>query len=123
MGTFVALDVSLQSISVHVVDQQGRCLWRGKCPTDVAALASTIQKHAPQVERVGARDRPALDLAVPRAGQGRGCPWRAWTCARPKQPFPAGSTRWCVPTNDTSGSEGAALSRPAGANGSFPSYR
>jgi transposase len=53
MGTFVALDVSLQSTSVHVVDQQGRCLWRGKCPTDVAALASTIKKHAPEVERVG----------------------------------------------------------------------
>jgi hypothetical protein len=30
MGTFVALDVSLQSTSVHVVDQQGRCLWRGR---------------------------------------------------------------------------------------------
>ena len=53
MGAFVALDVSLQSTSLHVVDQQGRCLWRGKCPTDLAALASTIKKHAPEVERVG----------------------------------------------------------------------
>ena len=53
MAEYVALDVSLQSTSVHIVDQQGRCLWRGKCPTDVAALASTIRQHAPEVERVG----------------------------------------------------------------------
>ena len=53
MAEYVALDVSLRSTSVHIVDQQGRRLWRGKCPTDVAALASTIRKHAPAVERVG----------------------------------------------------------------------
>jgi transposase len=53
MAEYVALDVSLQSTSVHIVDQQGRCIWRGKCPTDIAALSSTIRKHAPEVERVG----------------------------------------------------------------------
>src|SRR3954452_16033417 len=53
MAEYVALDVSLRSTSVHIVDQQGRCLWRGTCPTDVAALADTIRQHAPQVERVG----------------------------------------------------------------------
>ena len=50
---YVALDVSLRSTSVHIVDQQGRCLWRGKCPTDLGALSSTIRQHAPEVERVG----------------------------------------------------------------------
>jgi transposase len=53
MAEYVALDVSLRSTSVHIVDQQGRCLWRGTCPTDVAALADTIRRHAPAVERVG----------------------------------------------------------------------
>ena len=53
MAEYVALDVSLRSTSVHIVDQQGRCLWRGTCPTDVAALAGTIRRHAPAVERVG----------------------------------------------------------------------
>jgi transposase len=38
---------------VHIVDQQGRCLWRGTCPTDVAAPVGTIRRHAPAVERVG----------------------------------------------------------------------
>jgi transposase len=53
MAEYVALDVSLRSTSVHIVDQQGRCLWRGTCPTDVTALADTIRRHAPAVERVG----------------------------------------------------------------------
>src|SRR4051812_18208837 len=53
MAEYVALDVSLRSTSVHIVDQQGRRLWRGTCPTDVAALADTIRRHAPAVERVG----------------------------------------------------------------------
>jgi transposase len=53
MAEYVALDVSLRSTSVHIVDEQGRCLWRGTCPTDVAALADTIRRHAPAVERVG----------------------------------------------------------------------
>ena len=53
MAEYVALDVSLQSTSVHVVDEQGHCLWRGKCPTDIGALSGTIRRHAPEVERVG----------------------------------------------------------------------
>ena len=53
MAEYVALDVSSRSTSVHIVDQQGRRLWRGTCPTDVAALVSTIRRHAPAVERVG----------------------------------------------------------------------
>jgi transposase len=53
MAEYVALDVSLRSTSVHIVDQQGRCRWRGTCPTDVTALVGTIRRHAPAVERVG----------------------------------------------------------------------
>jgi transposase len=53
MAEYVALDVSLRSTSVHIVDEQGRCRWRGTCPTDVAALVDTIRRHAPAVERVG----------------------------------------------------------------------
>jgi transposase len=80
MGAFVALDVSLQSTTVHVVDQQGRCLWRGKCPTGVAALASTIQKHAPQVERVGLETGQLstwLCHGLAKAGAARGMHGRA----------------------------------------------
>ena len=49
MAAYVALDVSLQSTSVHVVDERGRCLWRGTCPTDLGALSGTTRRHAPKV--------------------------------------------------------------------------
>jgi transposase len=53
MTEYVALDVSMKSTSLHVVDAQGRCLWRGTCATDLGALTATIRKHAPSAERVG----------------------------------------------------------------------
>src|SRR3954451_12547355 len=53
MAEYVALDVSLRSTSVHIVDERGHCLWRGKCATEPAALAATVRQHAPAVERVG----------------------------------------------------------------------
>jgi hypothetical protein len=36
MGSYVAFDVSLRSTSVHVVDEAGKCLWRGKCASERA---------------------------------------------------------------------------------------
>src|SRR5690349_7411715 len=53
MAEYVAHDVSLRSTSVHIVDERGRCLWRGTCPTDTTALVDTVRRHAPRVERVG----------------------------------------------------------------------
>ena|SRR3712207_6579608 len=53
MGSYVALDVSLRSTSVHVVDEAGKCLWRGKCATDPEVLVAIVRKHAPGVVRVG----------------------------------------------------------------------
>ena len=38
MAQYVALDVSMKSTSLHVVDAQGRCLWRGTCATDPSQL-------------------------------------------------------------------------------------
>jgi transposase len=53
MGSYVALDVSLRSTSVHVVDEPGKCLWRGKCVTDPEVLVAIVREHAPGVVRVG----------------------------------------------------------------------
>jgi transposase len=36
-----------------VVDEAGKCLWRGKCATDPEALVATVRKHAPGAVRVG----------------------------------------------------------------------
>ena len=53
MGSYVAFDVSLRSTSVHVVDEAGRCLWRGKCASEPDVLAAVVRKRAPEVIRVG----------------------------------------------------------------------
>ena len=53
MGSYVAFDVSLRSTSVHVVDETGQCLWRGKCATEPDVLAAVVRKRAPEVVRVG----------------------------------------------------------------------
>ncbi|MGH7048740.1 MAG: IS110 family transposase [Stellaceae bacterium] len=53
MGSYVAFDVSLRSTSVHVVDEEGKCLWRGKCATEPEALAAVVRKRAPAIVRVG----------------------------------------------------------------------
>jgi transposase len=53
MGSYVALDVSLRSTSVHVVDEAGKCLWRGKCASEPEVLAALVRKRAPEVVRVG----------------------------------------------------------------------
>ena len=53
MGSYVGLDVSLRSTSVHVVDRDGKCLWRGKCATDPSVLVETLRRHAPGIARVG----------------------------------------------------------------------
>ena len=53
MGSYAAFDVSLRSTSVHVVDEAGRCLWRGRCASEPDVLAAAVRKHAPEVVRVG----------------------------------------------------------------------
>lgn len=53
MGSYVAFDVSLRSTSVHVVDEAGKCLWRGKCASEPDVLAAVVRKRAPEVVRVG----------------------------------------------------------------------
>lgn len=53
MGSYVAFDVSLRSTSVHVVDEAGKCLWRGKCASEPDVLAAVVRRRAPEVIRVG----------------------------------------------------------------------
>jgi transposase len=58
MAQFVGLDVSMEATKVHVLDEQGRCLWRGQCPSDPGALERVLQEHAPQAVRVGLETGP-----------------------------------------------------------------
>src|SRR3954471_24800283 len=53
MGQYVGLDVSLETTKVHVLDEQGKRVWRGTCVTHPTAIEATIRKHAPDAVRIG----------------------------------------------------------------------
>jgi transposase len=50
---YVGLDVSLETTSICVVDQNGAIIWRGKCSTEPETNSQTVRAHAPAAVRVG----------------------------------------------------------------------
>lgn len=64
MPMFAALDVSKRSTSIHVTDEAGACLWRGKTLTDPDALAAALVPFAADLAKVGMET---------------GC-WSIWLC-------------------------------------------
>jgi len=50
---YVGLDVSLETTSICVVDNDGATVWRGSCSTDAAMIADVIRFRAPGAVRVG----------------------------------------------------------------------
>jgi transposase len=50
---YVGLDVSLETTSICVIDQNGATVWRGKCGTEPKPICETVRKHAPGLVRVG----------------------------------------------------------------------
>jgi transposase len=48
---YIGLDVSLKDTSISV-RQDGKRIWRGKCPSDPKLLAEVIRKRAPEAKRV-----------------------------------------------------------------------
>ncbi len=50
---YVGLDVSLETISICVVDQTGAIIWRGKCSTAPDSISQVVRAHAPAAVRVG----------------------------------------------------------------------
>jgi transposase len=53
MEQYVALDVSLEEISVCVIDGKGAVTFEGKVAAEPAALIRLIRSKAPQLARVG----------------------------------------------------------------------
>jgi hypothetical protein len=47
MTQYVGLDVSLKETKLHVLDEAGNRVWRGRCATDPAAIAATVRRYAP----------------------------------------------------------------------------
>jgi transposase len=53
MPHYAALDVSNDETAIHIVDETGRTIWRGKRASDPEALATALRRHAPDLVRVG----------------------------------------------------------------------
>jgi transposase len=58
MKQYVGLDVSLEETKIHVVDEAGARVWRGRCASDPAALEAALRRHAAQAERIGLETGP-----------------------------------------------------------------
>lgn len=51
MDQYIGLDGSLKDTAIPV-REDGKRIWRGKCPSDPTLLAELIRKHAPHARRV-----------------------------------------------------------------------
>jgi transposase len=58
MTQYVGLDVSLKETKLHVLDEAGNRVWRGRCATDSAAIAATVRRYAPSAARIGLETGP-----------------------------------------------------------------
>ena len=53
MTYFVGLDVSQKITAICVVDDAGRRLWRGQCPTNPEQISILVRRHAGDDARIG----------------------------------------------------------------------
>jgi transposase len=53
MTRFVGLDVSQKMTAICVVDNAGRRLWRGQCPTVPEQMSILVRRHAGDDARIG----------------------------------------------------------------------
>jgi transposase len=51
MEQYIGLDVSLEETAISI-RQDGKRIWRGKCPSDPKLLAEVIRQRAPEMKRV-----------------------------------------------------------------------
>ena len=52
MGEYVGMDVSLEEVSICVLNEDGRVIVRGATPTDPAAIVAFVAEYAPEVVRI-----------------------------------------------------------------------
>src|ERR1700758_2143791 len=58
MTQYVGLDVSLKERKLHVLDEAGNRIWRGRCATEAAAIAAAVRRYAPTAVRIGLETGP-----------------------------------------------------------------
>jgi transposase len=47
MAYFAGIDISQRQVSICVLDQEGKRLWRGKCLTDPVVITATLEEKVP----------------------------------------------------------------------------
>jgi transposase len=55
---YVGLDVSMKETKLHVLDDAGKRVWRGRCATEPATIAAAVRQYAPTAVRVGLETGP-----------------------------------------------------------------
>lgn len=58
MAQYAGLDVSNEETAIHILDESGRTVWRGKRASDPEALATILRRHAPELQKVGLETGP-----------------------------------------------------------------
>ena len=58
MKQYVGLDVSMEETKIHVLDEEGGRVWRGKCRSEPGTIAATLHKRAPEAVRIGIETGP-----------------------------------------------------------------
>ena len=58
MTQYVGLDVSLKETKLHVLNEAGNRVWRGRCATDPTAIAAAVRRYAPMAARIGLETGP-----------------------------------------------------------------
>jgi len=64
MTRFVGLDVSQKLTAICVVDDTGRRLWRGQCPTDPEKIERAVRQYAGDEAAVGVETGPMTPWLV-----------------------------------------------------------
>ena len=73
MVEYVGMDVSLEEVSICVLNEEGRVLVRGTTPTDPTAIAAFITEHAPEVVRI-VHESGQISIWLTRALRALGAP-------------------------------------------------
>lgn len=53
MVQHASLGVSDKDTAVHLLDEDGGLVWRGKRASETEVLATALRRHAPELRRVG----------------------------------------------------------------------
>jgi transposase len=58
MKQYVGLDVSMEETKLHVLDEEGRRVWRGRCRSHPDAIEAAVRRHASEAVKIGLETGP-----------------------------------------------------------------